>query len=1181
MTARIAGCPRAGRPVRAATRGAIWALIAVLALLGGAPAFAQAARKHVALAEVTNGSYYNGPDVASDARAALLTAMLDSENLETVADDSVRQKIQELELESPFTETELRQLGEALGADLVVSGRVLACSVNDYSHTASTRLRVTIFDAAAGATVRTAMVRGKGEAGKDPRATDEDLIAAALKDAAYQAVLEINQNLTISATIIAAMDKDRVLVSLPQDSGAQIGTELAAYRGTTEIARLVIYSVTPGHSVAKLKTNTPLNELQAGMRVLVVSTPSASLEEADVRPPKHKKSNAWKIAAAVLVGAAVVYAVVRSVSGNSGGATTGFFRTPVANQEIQGGVDTPVEVVFSRRDGTPVPNYTEVNFSLQQAAPVRTEQTPVLGSIQSPVRTSGGIAQTTFIPGDAGTRVRLVARVGGFSVSRDVQIGSGLPSQLILEVPDDQRVIQANGLNSAQITATVTDTNGNPVIDGTMVSFETTAGALDRSQAPTVNGQAQVLLLSPTTSGPVTVTATVDGEGGPIVRQVSITVAPEDPAAITLSIESTSVATGSTVRLQAIVNDRFGNPVEDGTGVTFRVDPDPTVGSFNPAGTLSTVRGRVETQFTAGGTPATATIVARAGMAIAQLPITISGTTAVRIQFVRFDPPERSAAADGLDYVSAVCRVYAHAINNVPVADGTPITFTVDGGATIYSQPGIVQAGEAEARVTSTTPGPATLTATSGTITATAQLTFEQLAPSRIQVTVADNPISIGADGVAQTDVMATVTDANGSLVQDGTTVFFTTDLGTIVSSAVTTDGIVTVPFSSIVTGTATVEVSAGDLEPVAVSITVSAGAPAAVVLSANPFAIRADGNSFSTVSARVVDPSGNAVVDGTEVAFTALLYHVPGAGGDETEPTTITQTARTVRGTATAILVSRNPLTNEPNRPGTARVTANVVGTTATNAITEVQYVSQVAASIALGASVVNVRGLDVVGNETTLTTLVRDEFNNPVPDNTAVYFWSSKGMVRGTRGTVNGVAESYTQNGIAMAALLTAGTIDDPGPAWDGWVDIKVSSGPVEERFADAVLFSGPASTTLETGGAASFLMVGGTRWDVTGGPAVLPTMGSLGDGMDVVINAKDKKGNPVADGTGVNLQADKGRLSAPSLTTLGGVASTRIFSPEEGNPVPVGLGRLVVLISTTTGSALQLDANYQVVP
>lgn len=1186
MPSRDAGspCVRRASATRAAHLVPLLALAAVL--VWTVPGSAQGAKKQLALAEVTNGSYYRGPDIADAARTALLTALMDSANTVVVEQAKVDEKIRELGLESPLSDSELRQLGEALGCDVVVSGRVLACSINDYSHTASARLRVGIYDAGAQASIRTTMVKGTGRS-DNARATDRDLVAASLKDAAYQAVQEIGQNLCIAATLLSAASEDRVLVSLPEGSGAKVGTELAVYRGTTEVARLIVYKVTPGHSVCKLKTKTPLSQLQAGLRVLVVSTPSASLDEKDVKPKKKHHSSALKVAAAVLIGAAVVYAVVRAVQNRvSSSSIRGQFLRPADGSTIEGGDAVPVEVAFTRADGTAVADNSEVEFSLSQASVVTTAQTPFLGSILSPIKTTAGVASTTFTPGDTGTAVRLTARLGGTTISRDVIIGSGTPASLTLTVPADQRVIQANGRTSAQVTAEVTDSSG-ALVSGVVVTFSTTGGTLSAQRVATTDGRATTLLSSTTAAGPVTVTAAVEGDAA-ITDQVVVDFVAGDPAGLTFNPATINLAPGGQAAVTVTVTDSAANLVPDGTQVTLAVNPATAgvLGTSRGMGaaqiTLATTAGRVSTIFFAGNTPvANANIVVTAAPATGQLPVTVAPTEASDMQLGL--SPLQGVPADGTSTYTVVAQVLD--INGAAVADGTPISFTLTPGtatqARINSNQTTVQGGSAQCTVVSSTAGTATVTARvpavgGGNLTRNIVLTFDALPASRIQLAAAQNPVAIADDGMAATTVTAVVTDSAGRLVADGTAVAFTTTLGTVSpAQTMTTNGSVTVQFSSIVTGTAAIEATSGSATPGRLSITVNPGPAAAVVLSADPLAIRADGNSFSTITAQVVDRSGNTVVDGTLVHFTALLYRADGV----IEDTTITASARTVGGTATAILVSRIPGgTLTPNAPGTARVTVTVpedqpnpiadLSYPVANATTEVEYVSQVAASIALGVDPYNVRGLDIVGRETTVTALVRDSSNNPVPDNTAVYFTATHGMIRGSRGTTNGVAESYTVNGIAQAVLLTAG--ENP-PGWDGFVDISVSSGPITQNFIRACIFSGPAVDAY------SSVVLDGVEG---GGPGVI--LPNLQGNLTIEVRAFDEHNNPVEDGTSIRLEANRGKLDASVLTTVGGVATTTVRTPAEPPAAAAtgpGGGRLSAFIDRLILAALREDASFTV--
>ncbi len=59
---------------------------------------------------------------------------------------------------------------------------------------------------------------------------------------------------------------------------------------------------------------------------------------------------------------------------------------------------------------------------------------------------------------------------------------------------------------------------------------------------------------------------------------------------------------------------------------------------------------------------------------------------------------------------------------------------------------------------------------------------------------------------------------------------------------------------------------------------------------------------------------------------------------------------------------------------------------------------------SFTLGASTLNIEGLDYNGVETTLTVLAADRFNNPAPDGTAIAFTTEGGIIDSGCTTVNG---------------------------------------------------------------------------------------------------------------------------------------------------------------------------------
>lgn len=115
----------------------------------------------------------------------------------------------------------------------------------------------------------------------------------------------------------------------------------------------------------------------------------------------------------------------------------------------------------------------------------------------------------------------------------------------------------------------------------------------------------------------------------------------------------------------------------------------------------------------------------------------------------------------------------------------------------------------------------------------------------------------------------ATVTDLSGAPAPDGTTVSFSTSLGSVAPGAATTlGGVATATISSTRAGTALVTATAAGASATTL-VTFTAGAPASIALTATPNLILANGISQSVVVAQVTDAFGNPV-PGVPVLFLA-----------------------------------------------------------------------------------------------------------------------------------------------------------------------------------------------------------------------------------------------------------------------------------------------------------------------
>ena len=141
------------------------------------------------------------------------------------------------------------------------------------------------------------------------------------------------------------------------------------------------------------------------------------------------------------------------------------------------------------------------------------------------------------------------------------------------------------------------------------------------------------------------------------------------------------------------------------------------------------------------------------------------------------------------------------------------------------------------------------------------------LAPQESTITLSSASTVVQANGTTQ--IHAIVIEPSGTPVHDGTTVLFTTNLGTLLPvEARTQNGVATVQFlGNGQSGKATIKALSGGSASDALELSVGAGASGRVSVTANPASVPAAGGT-TTISAAVVDASGNPLF-GVPVSFT------------------------------------------------------------------------------------------------------------------------------------------------------------------------------------------------------------------------------------------------------------------------------------------------------------------------
>jgi hypothetical protein len=162
--------------------------------------------------------------------------------------------------------------------------------------------------------------------------------------------------------------------------------------------------------------------------------------------------------------------------------------------------------------------------------------------------------------------------------------------------------VATQGGTGSGVTTGSTSGSGTPVQNGTQVTFTTSVGSIQPSQAYTTNGQVTVTFVPGSTSGTATITAYSGGTSATITLAVGTAAV----NTVNLSVSPQALpAAGGNANVVATVTDTGGAPI-GGVPVTFTTDH----GTVNPATINTDNNGNATTVLS---TTATAKITATAG----------------------------------------------------------------------------------------------------------------------------------------------------------------------------------------------------------------------------------------------------------------------------------------------------------------------------------------------------------------------------------------------------------------------------------------------------------------------------------------------------------------------------------------------------------------------------------------
>jgi uncharacterized repeat protein (TIGR01451 family) len=263
-----------------------------------------------------------------------------------------------------------------------------------------------------------------------------------------------------------------------------------------------------------------------------------------------------------------------------------------------------------------------------------------------------------------------------------------------------------------------------------------------------------------------------------------------------------------------------------------------------------------------------------------------------------------------------------------------------------------------------------------------------------------------------------------------------------------------------------------------------AAGSPQTITVQVDPSILIANSGATAIITATVYDITGD-IVDGA--ILTGLI--TPGRGSVGSFPATISGTTTSTWTATTGSTVGA----------GTIQVITDSVSGSA--------FITLTAGSPNTVTLLANPATLSV-GDTSTLTATVVDQYNNPVDNGTIATFTSSLGTALTPRSTSNGIATSTLTSTLAGTAYITA------------------SSG----------LASGTASVVFNPGAPYSTT--------VQANPATL----SVGGISVLTATVADQFNNPVADGTLVTFTSSLGTVLSPRSTS-GGIATSTLTSTLAG--------------------------------
>jgi hypothetical protein len=440
-------------------------------------------------------------------------------------------------------------------------------------------------------------------------------------------------------------------------------------------------------------------------------------------------------------------------------------------------------------------------------------------------------------------------------------------------------------------------------------------------------------------------------------------------------------------------------------------------------------------------------------------------------------------------------------------------------------------------------------------------------------ITLSASPTSLPADGISSSTITAFLKDVTGSpITQSDIAVTFTTTLGhfsngsntitVITANSIFFSGEVVVSLiAGTTSGIALIKCESGGVTQITNVTIGTSGQVASITLSASPTSLPADGASSSTLTAQLLDTSGNLInLSSIPVTFTTTLGHF------SNNLQTITVTSQSTMAVPGKVVVSLIAGTTS----GIALIKCESGGVTQVTNVT-IGSSAQVA-SIMLSASPTTLPADGM--SSSTITALLKDITGSPVTQsNISVTFTTTQDL-------------GHFSNGSNTLTVTTANSGGSPGA-----VVVSLIAGTSSGTAVITCASGGVTQATTITIGSVSTQVASIT---LTASPSSFPASDAT---LSSTITATlyTANGQPVSSGVLVSFATNLGFFSSKQKPEIGytnpsGVAVAYVYSggaagTAEINVSAGGINRYVYVNFTGTGvgppAFISLSAAHNWIP